>query len=377
MQKRKRGKRKKYKSKHPREKKLYWYTTFGVIEIFEQIFIEGRGGEIIRPFCESAEVSCRGYSIVLQRVITDFGSDISFGRIPDKLTEHYGITIPVSSAQKITKKHAEIIMKSQEVQTELPDRKGIETLIAEMDGSMVPIVEVGNNSGEESEDLRKTRSVGWKEARLALVRDQRTIEPTFGVTMGTVDDAGDQLANCAITVGATTETEVHSVGDGAGWISDQVDRVFGSQGSYLIDFYHLCDYLSAAGEVISGKKGKKVWMEKQKEKMKNNQLSEVLNEMEPYLEKDSVKNEDAPVRACYRYITNHSEYMNYKGALTANLPIGSGEIESGHRYIIQERLKIPGAWWKIKNAKSMLALRVFRANDNWESYWADIDKKAA
>ena len=46
--------------------------------------------------------------------------------------------------------------------------------------------------------MRKTRSVGWKDARLVLVRDQRTIDPKFGVTMDTVDDAGDQLANCAI-----------------------------------------------------------------------------------------------------------------------------------------------------------------------------------
>jgi len=51
------------------------------------------------------------------------------------------------------------------------------------------------------------------------------------------------------------------------------------------------------------------------------------------------------------------------------LPIGSGEIESAHRYIIQERLKITGAWWKEENAADMLALRINRANRNWESYW--------
>jgi hypothetical protein len=27
-------------------------------------------------------------------------------------------------------------------------------------------------------------------------------------------------------------------------------------------------------------------------------------------------------------------------------PIGSGEIESTHRYIVQQRLKLPGAWWR-------------------------------
>jgi len=59
----------------------------------------------------------------------------------------------------------------------------------------------------------------------------------------------------------------------------------------------------------------------------------------------------------------------YKTAIETGLPIGSGEIESAHRYLIQERLKLPGAWWKAANADSMLALRVLRANDLWDDYW--------
>ena len=35
--------------------------------------------------------------------------------------------------------------------------------------------------------------------------------------------------------------------------------------------------------------------------------------------------------------------LNYRDALAKDLPIGSGEIESAHRYIAQQRLKRPGA----------------------------------
>ena len=66
---------------------------------------------------------------------------------------------------------------------------------------------------------------------------------------------------------------------------------------------------------------------------------------------------------------NHREQMNYRQALEAGLPIGSGEIEGGHRWVVQERLKKTGAWWKRENAKKMLALRVNRANGEWRSYW--------
>ena len=44
--------------------------------------------------------------------------------------------------------------------------------------------------------------------------------------------------------------------------------------------------------------------------------------------------------------------------MAKDLPIGSGEIESAHRYIAQQRLKRPGASWRVKHAEYMLALRI-------------------
>ena len=60
--------------------------------------------------------------------------------------------------------------------------------------------------------------------------------------MGSVDAAGEQLADTAIRAGLGSETWVHGVGDGAPWIANQVKCMFGIQAHYLIDFYHLCDY---------------------------------------------------------------------------------------------------------------------------------------
>lgn len=49
---------------------------------------------------------CRSYSRPLQRAVTDFGADLSFGRGAEKMREHYGIEVPVRAIQKITKEHA-------------------------------------------------------------------------------------------------------------------------------------------------------------------------------------------------------------------------------------------------------------------------------
>ena len=94
-----------------------------------------------------------------------------------------------------------------------------------------------------------------------------------------------------------------------------------------------------------------------------------MAELALHVEPDTVPNEQAPVRRCQRYIANRPGQFNYPGAIAAHLPIGSGEVESAHRYVIQKRLKLPGAWWSPPNAQAMLNLRCLRANHRWHDYW--------
>jgi hypothetical protein len=317
-------------------------------------------------------VDCRSCSIPLQRTITDFGADDSFGRgASAKLREHYGIEVPATVIREVTEKHGQAMLEMQRQEPrELPDRPGVAVLIAEADGTMIPVVEIDEPvAAEPPVDRRKNRKVDWKEGRLSFVREPGSVTPIFGATMGTVDEVGEQLWRSAIRAGAGSQTRFHGVGDGASWITNQLDLQFGTQATYLIDFFHLCENISTAAEVVAGE-GKDAWIEEKKDWLKDNRWPDVLKSLQPYIEGEKVPDERAPVRVCYRYISNRTKFLDYKSALAAGLPIGSGEIESAHRYVIQIRLKIAGAWWKVENAAKMLALRVMRANGDWEKYWA-------
>jgi hypothetical protein len=334
----------------------------------ERCFVQE--GKLERPFSYSAQVQTRGYSLPLQRRITDFGADDSFGDISKKLKEHYGITVPVSSGRVVTLRHAEQIRQTEEVQTDIPERKGVECVIGEADGSMIPIVDnTPEPCAEGPEDRRKTKQLRWQEARLTVAHAQGALTSFFGATMGSCDEAGNHLVHCAILAGMGQETKVHCVGDGAPWIADQVNRVFGLQGDYLIDYYHLCEYLAAAAHSCAPQVQRQAWIEQQKTAAKESRINDILTALNPHLEPESVSNKDAPVRSAYRYIQNRLDQFDYKSAQAAGLPIGSGEVEGGHRSVIQERLKIPGAWWKEDNADHMLALRTLRANCDWDRYW--------
>jgi len=285
--------------------------------------------------------------------------------------EHYGLDVSGSTVRRITEGHGAQLLNHPELLQGKPGKSGsTEQLIAETDGTMVPMVTTDPSC---EGDQRKTRTVGWNEVRLGLVYKPGDVTPIFAATTGDVDQAGDQLLSCASAIGLNDQTKIHGVGDGASWIPNQMERVFGAQSSYLIDFYHLCDYLAAASKSCA--EDHIDWLKTQKERMKAGEKGAVLAALEFHLEPASVEDKDAPVRACLRYMRNRPDQFNYSEAIRKELPIGSGKIESGHRYVIQERMKISGAWWKVENADCMLALRTMRANGLWGNYWDTYAKQ--
>jgi hypothetical protein len=301
----------------------------------------------------------------LQRALVDFAADVSFERTGEKLLEHYGVELSASTICRITQRHgARLRDQQQQLLAQLGPEAGLPQLLTQTDGSMVPLVE----SAPKAADKRKQKRLFWGEARLSLAREVGSVTPRFAATMAEAQQAGAVWLDCVKRAGAGAQTQIHCVGDGAAWIIEQAAQRFGEQGSYLIDFYHVSEYLAAAGAVIAGPKAK-AWIDKQQSRLKENRVAQVIEALLPHIEEAEVSEAEAPVRVCHRYLTNHREQLKYREAIAAGLPIGSGEVEGGHRYVVQERLKKAGAWWKPDNARKMLALRVNRANGEWRSYW--------
>ena len=289
----------------------------------------------------------------------------------DKIVEHYGVVVSESTIARITEGHAKKIFETAPAAQSWPTKAGTSTVvIVETDGGMVPIMEPDLNSA----DKRKGKKLQWQEAKICLAHPQGSKTLAFGGTLqGDVDTAGQCLFDCAVQAGFGLGTPIHGVGDGAPWIADQVEKRFGAQGSYLVDLFHACDYLSAACKgIVSSEQQQQTWMNEQTTRLKTNQANEVLKELRAHLESPRVHDSEAPVRPCHRYLNNRPEQLNYQDAIKRDLPIGSGEIESAHRYIVQQRMKRPGAWWRVHNAEHMLALRLNRANHQWYGYWQTI-----
>ncbi|MEZ5449359.1 MAG: hypothetical protein R3E89_10355 [Thiolinea sp.] len=113
---------------------------------------------------------------------------------------------------------------------------------------MVPIVA----SDPQAADRRKGKTLNWQE--LEAVHCPRTGEhrPVLcgGTFSGGTEQAGQHLHHCACLAGFGRTTDIHGVGDGAVWIAEQVEQQFGNQATYLVDFYHLSEYLAEAARTV-------------------------------------------------------------------------------------------------------------------------------
>lgn len=326
------------------------------MEICEQLLRLSRRGAQLRPFCLAAGVTHRGYSRPLQRVLADFGAENSFQAATHRVREHYGVLIPVSALRQQTLKHGRAITTLADP----PIVSAAPQLITEMDGSMIPVMEPGGGA-----DGRKGKNLFWREVKLCCARPAGSVQTRYGGTLGNATTAGWLWQEVARSAGLTSQTRVHGLGDGARWIMDQFQSLFGEQGTYLVDFFHVSDYLAAAQtQVCPGPA--KAWLHRQQERMLNNQLNKVLRTLRPHQETEGTQ--ESPVRSACRYLTDRADHLDYRAARQNHLPIGSGEIESGHRHVVQQRLKLSGCWWKETNAGAMLNLRVARANNLWSAY---------
>jgi uncharacterized protein UPF0236 len=64
----------------------------------------------------------------------------------------------------------------------------------------------------------------------------------------------------------------------------------------------------------------------------------------------------------WEYLNEHREHTRYRQFRRGGYPVGSGGIESSHKFICHVRLKRSGAWWYEANSNQMLALRCAKYN---------------
>jgi hypothetical protein len=142
----------------------------------------------------------------------------------------------------------------------------------------------------------------------------------------------------------------------------------------IIDFGHTASYVAAAGKAIWGEETAcfEQWYRGACHRLKHKPPQETVANLRLLRPKAKTEAQtDALERALF-YIESRLEMMDYPYFQRRGYPIGSGCVESGHKVVVQSRLKGAGMRWAEAHVDPLLALRNLVCNGRWTEGWLQI-----
>jgi len=182
--------------------------------------------------------------------------------------------------------------------------------------------------------------------------------------IGSAEEFKKHLLACALRNGYGGYKETVLLSDGAAWIRNMKEELF-PDAQQILDFYHLCENVTDYAKCIFNmdEARYKPWAEQVCASLKAGKYKDVLQELgKP---EDERKASDASVNL-YGYIENNSNNIDYPTYINKGYFIGSGAIESGHKIVLQQRLKQAGMRWNVSSAQPLLTLKAKRESNLWE-----------
>jgi hypothetical protein len=339
-------------------------------------------------------------SLGLERAVTDLTTRMTFGDAVSSMQEHHGQVLDRTKAERITYRVGEQAAaylgerraKAREARLSGEGAMAPQ-LVFTADGGMIPVGVLARPAEDEIDgktpktavrNLAKgTRTIAGREARLIAVHpaphhDQRIVD----LHIAPYDDVaytGERMLAVASEAGLRDHSHIHGVFDMGRWIHPQFEQQFDSyERSACADIMHVTDYLVDAGRVMAGADGAVSWGMMQKRRLLDGQLDAVRADLDAHACTATCISDEHPqcrVVIARRYLDNHERYVDqYAEIRRRDLPVGSGEAESGVRHMLKRRMSIAGAWTEV-HADLMLALLAVRNSGWWDDFWIWRDQR--
>lgn len=353
-----------------------YFVQFGEVRVASPyLWASGRGSA--RPVQDVMGIRDRGRSSALERALSDFGAETSFGRAAARFQEHYGWKVERTAVLRVTEGIAveaqtyvgdRLEAERKKYEQPIEARPGAAAMLVGADGSMVrtgDLVPAPDLGKTEKRGLDRRRRVEeWKEVRVGFARVLDEDDRSCVAAMDTWPNVISQVFSAAVERGLSRRTDVVAVGDGGNGLMETLTSQFPAL-TYVLDRPHLVEHFNdTAKELTFGDCDRKLWVEANMAVIDAGEAAEVKD----YLARYTGTGQDR-VHNLAAYLERFEKAVNYSAFKEKGYPIGSGEVESEHRYIPQQRMKLPGAWWHKRNVNPMLALRVMRHNDWWDDFW--------
>ena len=288
------------------------------------------------------------------------------------MQEFLGVEISAKQIQRVSEYYGEQLEEweeqyQEEIQEAPVVSKDIEASVYVMvDGSMV-------FTREEKWKEMKVGRIYSEQSRVSIQENRTEVTDSLYVcTFGKKDDFFKKFE-------PYIEPYRHKIfiADGSKWIWNWVEDFYGDS-VQILDFYHAVEKLGTyATLACKDPVERRVWLDEQKQRLKADQVENVLADLIKIAEKTTHTTETGKaLNDVIRYYQTNSERMKYGSFMKKGYLIGSGAIESAHRNVIQQRLKLSGQRWSIQGAQKIANLRTYRKSNRWNELIKQIKNAA-
>lgn len=236
-----------------------------------------------------------------------------------------------------------------------------------------------NRRGRKTKKGRHAFSTPWREPRVIVIDvldDEGKTDalrlPLYDVVLDDAEATFSLIVGYLRLLGAAYAQEIEFISDGADWIWDRVDRLV-SQAEIpperlvlVLDFYHASEHLWDAVALctsLSKKERTKFYKElRHILRHEHNGVQRVLEELKKVVSPRQGKK----MKKALAYFEKHLDHMTYAAFDEMKLPVGSGQMESAVRRVVNLRFKAPGSFWKEKNVEQLMHLRAYFKAGRWD-----------
>jgi hypothetical protein len=318
------------------------------------------------------------YTPQVQEAMTRLSSRMSYREAHQELELLWKVKVSKGCLRDVTMRHgrvADLLIEEKAAHLEAtaptPTAQP-EQMVMCTDGAMVQLT-----SGE----WREVKTVTFGEFRPHWdIKQRKVVTKTGHISYFSRVETAEAFSHSALVEwhrrGGENAHTVVAVQDGALWIQSFIDYHC-PQAVRVIDFAHAQEYVATVGRAIHGAETEafQQWYTRMSRQLGRQPPQRTVNDLQLMYRQHPHHPEGEAIELAIRYLEKRLPMIDYPRFRRQQIPIGSGNVESGHKVVMQQRMKQAGMRWAEENLNPMLALRVALCNQTWHTNWREIEAR--
>ncbi|MGL6119380.1 MAG: ISKra4 family transposase [Fusobacteriaceae bacterium] len=356
-------------------------TSLGKIEYLRDYYYCRKCNTGLYFYDEENKIPSGKYTKKILEKICVMGETESFEVASDKLKKLLDLEVSPKEIEIISEKIGNYFYINEEE----------EANIFQNNPNLINMKSVPNRSKERiyvsADGSMVNTKAGWKEVKLGVIFSEKDLlsstekrkfiyKKEYIATFKDVNTFRPLFLNTARKIGIESAKQVVFLGDGAIWIWNMAEEDFPSA-IQILDWYHAKEHVFDCGKAIFQNDNQEalLWCKSMETLLWNEELEELFEKLNPDNFEKAYQKE--AIIKLSTYLKNNETRIHYKTYRDNGLTIGSGSIESAHKFVIQKRLKQSGMRWTNYGGQAIVHLRSLYYSKKWDESFKNIDMRAA